>query len=175
MNMNANCSIGTAIRQMPDRTTAHGYVRLDCKRLSCVRCGPKRKRLYQRAIAREAEARGLKRFVTLTIDPARLSQEDSADYIRECWNKFRTYLKRAFGQRVEYIAVLEHHKSGVAHLHVLIDRYIPKEWLDSAWKAVGGGFTWINLVDVHRVSAYISKYLTKALFDALPSKKKRIS
>src|SRR5262249_49769699 len=84
-------------------------------------------------------------------------------------------LKRAFGQRVEYIAVLEHHKSGVAHLHVLIDRYIPKEWLDRAWNAVGGGFTWINYVDVHRVSAYISKYLTKALFCALSSKKKRIS
>jgi hypothetical protein len=117
----------------------------------------------------------LKRFATLTIDPARLLQEDSADYIRECWNKFRTYLRRRFGQRVEYIAVLEHHKSGVAHLHVLIDRYIPKEWLDSAWNAVGGGFTWINYVDVHRVSAYISKYLTKALFGGLPSKKKRIS
>jgi hypothetical protein len=63
----------------------------------------------------------------------------------------------------------------VAHLHVLIDRYIPKEWLDSAWNAVGGGFTWINYVDVHRVSAYISKYLTKALFGGLSSKKKRIS
>jgi hypothetical protein len=150
-------------------------VRLDCKRLSCVRCGPKRARRYQRAIAREAEARSLKRFATLTIDPARLLQEDSVDYIRECWNKFRTYLKRRFGHKVEYIAVLEHHKSGVAHLHVLMDRYIPKEWLDSAWNAVGGGFTWINYVDVHRVSAYISKYLTKALFGGLPSKKKRIS
>src|SRR5262249_16782036 len=43
------------------------------------------------------------------------------------------------------------------------------------WNAVGGGFTWINYVDVHRVSAYISKYLTKALFGAVPSKKKKIS
>src|SRR5262245_8786744 len=162
--MNSNCSIGTAIRQMSDRAAAHGYARLDCKRLSCVQCGPKGARRYRRAIAREAEVRGLKRFLTLTINPVRLLQEDSADYIRECWNKFRTYLKREFGQRVEYIAVLELHKSGVAHLHVLIDRYIPKEWLDSAWKAVGGGFTWINDVDVHRVSVYISKYLTKALF-----------
>src|SRR5262249_12639364 len=47
--------------------------------------------------------------------------------------------------------------------------------IDRAWNAVGGGFTWINYVDVHRVSAYISKYLTKALLDTLPSKKKRIS
>src|SRR6516165_129714 len=111
--MNSNCSIGTVIRQMPDRTTSHGYVRLDCKRLSCVRCGPKRARRYQRAIAQQAEKLGLKRFVTLTIDPARLSQEDSSDYIRKCWNNFRTYLRRRFGQKVvQYIAVLEHQKSG---------------------------------------------------------------
>ena len=63
----------------------------------------------------------------------------------------------------------------MAHLHVLIDRYVPKEWLDVAWNAVGGGFTWIKYVDVHRVSAYISKYLTKALVGSLTSKKKRIS
>src|SRR5262252_1030801 len=145
MKMNSNCSTGTAIRQMPDGP--YGYARLDCKRLSCARCGPKRARRYQRAIAREAEARDLKRFVTLTLDPARLPREDSSDYIRGCWNKFRTYLWRRFGQRVEYIAVLEPQKSGIAHLHVLIDRYIPKQWLDKAWNAVGGGFTWINYVD----------------------------
>jgi hypothetical protein len=144
--------------------------------MSCERCGPKKARLYRRAIAREAETKNLTRFLTLTIDPSRVSSADqSVDYIRGCFDKFRTYLKRYLGTRVEYITVLELQKSGMAHLHVLIDRFIPKEWIDTAWNAVGGGFTWIKYVDVQRVSAYMSKYLTKDLFVGVPSKKKRIS
>jgi hypothetical protein len=76
---------------------------------------------------------------------------------------------------VQYIAVVELQKSGMAHLHVLVDRFLEKTWLDEAWQAVGGGYTWIKYTDVHRVSAYISKYLTKDLFASVPSKKKRIS
>jgi hypothetical protein len=76
---------------------------------------------------------------------------------------------------VKYIAVLELQKSGMAHLHVLLGHFIPKAEIDTAWAAVGGGYTWINQVDVQRVSAYIAKYLTKDLFCAVQSKKKRIS
>ena len=84
-------------------------------------------------------------------------------------------MKRKLGSGVQYIAVVELQKSGMAHLHVLVDRFLQKAWLDEAWRAVGGGFTWIKYTDVHRVSAYIAKYLTKDLFAAVPSKKKRIS
>src|SRR5262249_18839602 len=116
------------------------------------------------------------RFVTLTLDPKRAgSPEGSVEYIRESWNKFRTYLKRQFGTKVRFIVILEPQKSGMAHLHALIDRYIAQEWLHKAWNAVGGGFTFIKYVDIHRVSAYLTKYLTKELFTSAPSKKKRIS
>jgi hypothetical protein len=101
--------------------------------------------------------------------------DGSVDYIRECWSKFRIYLKRKFGTPVQFIVILELQQSGMAHLHALIDRYIPLDWLNIAWSAVGGGFTWIKYVDVHRVSAYLTKYLTKDLFTAVASKKKRIS
>lgn len=144
--------------------------------MSCDHCGPRKARQYRRAIAREAEANQLTRFLTLTLDPSRAPEPDeSVQYIRECFNKLRTYLKRFMGARVHYITVLELQKSGMAHLHVLLGCYIPKEVIDRAWTAVGGGFTWMKYVDVHRVSAYMSKYLTKDLFGAVPSKKKRIS
>jgi hypothetical protein len=169
-------SVGTAFGELPDRLGLRFYKRLDCKRSACDHCGPIKARRYRRAIAREAEAHGLTRFLTLTLDPQiSPGPDESVEYIRDCFNKFRTYYKREFGAGLQYVAVVELQRSGMAHLHLLINRFVPKAWLDDAWRAVGGGFTWIKYTDVHRVSAYISKYLTKDLFASVPSKKKRIS
>jgi hypothetical protein len=55
---------------------------------------------------------------------------------------------------------LEFHKSGVAHLHLLVGEYISQGWLSEAWQGIGGGrIVDIRYVDVHRVSAYLSVYL----------------
>lgn len=172
----SDCSIGTAFGEHPEQPGVMAYHRLDCKRSSCDHCGPLKAKRYRKAIARAAEAHGLTRFVTLTLDPSVApGPDESVAYIRECFNKFRTYLRRKFGVTVPYITVVELQKSGMAHLHVLINRFVEKAWLNEAWHAVGGGYTWIKYVDVHRVSAYMSKYLTKDLLGAVPTKKKRIS
>lgn len=45
-----------------------------------------------------------------------------------------------------------------------------------AWVAVGGGFMVdIQLVDVHRVSRYLSKYLTKELLMSAPLRCRRVT
>ncbi|HWR84173.1 MAG TPA: hypothetical protein VN285_12805 [Candidatus Deferrimicrobium sp.] len=83
-------------------------------------------------------------------------------YIRECWAKFRTYLTRKEGEAITFIAILEFQNSGYAHLHVLIDRHIPFVWIQQAWQAIGGGkFVNVKHVDIRRIAAYLSKYLTK--------------
>jgi hypothetical protein len=109
----------------------------------------------------------------------------SVAYIRECWGKFRTYLRRAFRDpdskkpaRVTFIAVLEFQlkKTGFAHLHVLIDRYISQQWVTEVWAAIGGGsHVDIRLVDLHRVSHYLAKYLTKELLMSAPKRSRRIT
>ena len=59
---------------------------------------------------------------------------------------------------------------------VLIGVFVEQSWLSREWQAVGGGqIVDIRFVDVHRVSAYVSKYLTKDLLLQVPAKKKRIS
>jgi hypothetical protein len=59
---------------------------------------------------------------------------------------------------------VEPQKSGHAHLHILVDRFIKQKWISDNWSAVGGGkIVHIKQVDVHRVGRYISKYLTKEL------------
>jgi hypothetical protein len=172
----SDCSRGTVYG--PSRDHAHGrmYLRVDCKKLSCERCGPKKARQYLKAIGREAEARRLNRMMTLTLDPKRCAAEDSVAYLRQCFAKFRVALFRRFGKPISFIAVVELQKSGMAHLHVLISVYIEQAWISQAWHSVGGGsIVDIRLVDVHRVNAYLAKYLTKDFFLSVPAKKKRVS
>lgn len=143
------------------------YGRLGCKRWDCERCGPRKARQLRGAIIRKAIERDLRRFLTLTLDPRTCTPEESTAYIRDCWNKFRTYLKRRHGALVSFIAILELQKSGYAHLHVLVDRYIPQPWISEAWQSVGGGrIVFITQVDVHRVAGYLAKYLTKELLES---------
>jgi hypothetical protein len=75
-----------------------------------------------------------------------------------------TIIRRSTGYAITYICVLEYQKNGNAHLHVLLDRYIDREWIKERWLAVGGGpMVWIKYVDVHRIANYVSKYLSKDL------------
>ena len=172
----ADCSCGTVFGSSPDREHSRTYLRVNCKKLSCDRCGPKKARQYRKAIGRNAEAHRLNRMLTLTLDPKRCAAPDSVAYLRQCFSKFRVSLFRRFGKPISFIAVVELQKSGMAHLHVLIGVYIEQAWISEAWQSVGGGsIVDIRMVDVHRVNAYLAKYLTKDFFLSVPAKKKRIS
>jgi hypothetical protein len=114
--------------------------------------------------------------MTLTLDPKKCVAKDSVSYLRKCFSKFRVSLLRRFGKTISFIAVVELQNSGMAHLHVLIGLYIEQSWISQAWQSVGGGqIVDIRIVDVHRVNAYLAKYLTKDLLLAVPASKKRIS
>lgn len=139
--------------------------RLGCKRWSCPICGPKRAKKLRFAIIQKATEGKLQRFLTLTLDPRNCTAEDSGEYLKNTWRKFRVSLKRQCGDTIDYILISENQKSGYAHLHILIDRYISQKWLQTAWQCVGGGkFVNIKYVDIHRIAAYLSKYLTKDMF-----------
>jgi hypothetical protein len=151
------------------------FHRVNCKCWDCCYCGPRKATRYRYRIAEIAEREQLKRFLTLTLDPSKI-EGDSARYLRAVFNKFRLYLRRKFGVAVKYIAVLEFHKSGVAHLHLLMDRFIWWRWIKKTWSALGGGTVVdIRYVDVHRISHYLSKYLTKELLLSAPKRSRRVT
>lgn len=149
---------------------AFGYKRHLCNAYRCGRCRGRKLRHVRLHVAQVATARKLTRFVTLTLDPARIPAGVASHvYLRECWRKMRVYISRWAGRAVEFIAVVELHRSGIAHLHVLVGVYLPQEWLSKAWHAVGGGrIVDVRWVDVHRVAGYLAKYLTKDCLGALP-------
>lgn len=162
-NRNGFCGRWSLSGPVPEGDTKRRqYGRLGCKRWTCPRCGPKKANRLQRAIIASAQGNELCRLLTLTLDPASCQPEDSISYIRECWNKFRTSLKRQSGGSISFITVVELQQSGYAHLHILIDRYIAQDWISTAWQAVGGGkIVDVRRVDIHRIGPYLSKYLTK--------------
>jgi len=132
-----------------DRVIFH---RVNCKTWSCSFCGPRKAKRYKRAIRMLAEQEQLNRFLTLTLNPSRV-QGEPVRYLRQVFNKFRTYLRRKYGVSIKYIAVLEFHKNGAPHLHLLVDRFIPQGWISQSWSALGGGqIVHIKFVDVHRIS-----------------------
>lgn len=150
------------------------YIRLGCKKWTCQKCGPKKVKRVRHAIKIRAVEFQLNRLLTLTLDPRNCSPEESIPYVRNCWNKFRTYLKRRYRGTVSYITVVELQKSGYAHLHILLDRFMEQSWIKEAWQAVGGGkIVDIRQIDLHRVAPYLSKYLTKDLLCGKPDQKYR--
>jgi hypothetical protein len=170
-----HCGRFTVAGTDPKVSRTH-FRRVYCKCWDCSYCGPRRARRAKLSIQRHAEKHRLSRFITLTVDPSKLHGAAPVPYINECFGKFRIYLKRKYGIAPTYIRVLEFHKSGLPHFHILIDRYIPQAWISSAWSAVGGGrMVDVRQRDIHRISHYLSKYLTKELLLSAPKRSRRIT
>ncbi len=146
-----------------DGKLAHSRFR--CKSYGCAICGPRKLRRVRKAIVKLAATNGLTRFVTLTLGrrgTAGRTTKEQAQYLKECWRKMRVSLQRKHKRSLAFISVVELHKSGVPHLHILIESFLPQAWLSVAWQKVGGGrVVDIRKVEIKRVAAYLSQYFTK--------------
>jgi hypothetical protein len=155
------------------------YQRHRCKSWACRRCGRLKLRVVRARIADYAAQHKLQRLVTLTLDPKKLppglSQKKKVQYLRQCWRGMRVYLRRKLGRSAAFISVLEFQQNGNPHLHVLVDTYLPKDWLLGSWQALGGGYTDVRFVDLHRVALYLSKYMTKEWLEEFPEGCRRIT
>jgi len=142
-NCNKACGSRVVVGQVmdPNGLPVWAYARVYCKTWSCPYCGPKKARLITRRIGEVAKERDLSRFLTLTLDSKKIKGTvlDQIKHLRGTWRKFRVYMQREFDQTVPFIAVTELHKSGVPHLHVLLDRFIRQKWISRSWDALGGG------------------------------------
>lgn len=135
---------------------------LKCKRWSCPDCGPRRARDL-RWRARRAEPTI---FLTLTIRQGVYpTPEATARELVEGWRMLRQYLCRLLDRKsIPFLAVIEKHKSGWPHLHLLLrTKYIDRRLILEWWKARNNSF----IIDIEQVrdkalvGAYVSKYVAK--------------
>jgi hypothetical protein len=158
------CGTSTVVGPVKGKLGVFGHGALFCMSYRCDRCRKSKLKKVRKRISEVAEEHQLTRMVTLTLDPKRIPKryrKRTDRYIRECWRKMRVLFAREFGGSLPFVGVLEFQKNGNAHLHVLVGRYIARKWLSLAWQSIGGGrYVDIRWVDVHRVAAYLSPYLT---------------
>ena len=107
----------------------------------------------------------LTRLLSLTLDPKKLTR-DPYEELGDVWHKFCVYLQRE-APGLKYIWFKGVHRSGIPHLHVLVNRYLKQAWVSRTWSRLGGGrivdirgFPFVR-IDVERVTNYVTSYLTK--------------
>ena len=160
----------------PGAPNSAKFIRLTCKCWDCPNCGPFKANRYRKAIGALAAANRLNIMLTLTLDGKKLKGEDSTRYINRIFKHFRTYLKRKLGRPPTYIRIVEYQKNGNAHLHILLNGYVPQMWISNAWASLGGGkIVDIRRVTMHNVSHYLSKYLTKQMLLSAPKRSRRVT
>lgn len=136
---------------------------------NCAKCLLVRKLNWKDRIMTETKQHQRTWFVTLTFGPkgrqmlkAAPSPDKAAMFeITDYLKRLRYYLTQAWDEaRLRYIAVLEHHKDGSPHIHMLVhssDKLQSRTFMKARW---GHGFINVKLVDAE-VASYLTKYLTK--------------
>lgn len=140
-----------------------------CKAWDCPDCGPWLQARLEDAIHAAVDQRPeLTRFFTLTLEPQarRWEQERQVERLSQARRRLREALARRYDERPTLLWVIEPHEDGTLHLHGLVDRYVPQDWLSEKWNQAGGGqVVDIRKPDVHRAARYLTKYLSKTPAD----------
>jgi hypothetical protein len=83
------------------------------------------------------------------------------EYYSHAWDVFLKRIRRRF-PKIRFLRIVELHKSGIPHFHILIDHYISHTWITHTFPECGGGMVnWIKLIDPGRAINYVLKYVTK--------------
>jgi len=136
---------------------------LRCRCWSCAHCAPRRAKEL-RWQARDGKPTI---FLTLTIKSGLFATPDrQAVELAKGWRMLRQYLMRTLGWKsLPFLCVIEKHKSGWPHMHLLlrctyIDHKLIRRWWVSRFQSHA---VFINrLHDQRRAAIYITKYLAKA-------------
>jgi len=135
---------------------------LPCNSWSCPECAKRKARRVAKTTKKGLEGECI-RFVTLTMRPSK-NLSESARNIKEAWNRLRLAITRRFGT-FKYVWTIEGHKAtGMPHLHILLNKYIPQKWLSRSAYRAGFGY----VADIRKVKSvdafdYVVKYLGKGL------------
>jgi hypothetical protein len=136
---------------------------LRCRTWGCSHCGPRRATELRWRCRRAAA----NIFLTLTIRRGYAATPDlQAVELAKGWRLLRQHLLRTMGwKKLPFLCVIEKHKSGWPHAHLLLRcKYIPHQIIREWWQARFGS-PHIRIEQVNheaKAARYIAKYLAKA-------------
>lgn len=149
--------------------TGYFYKRADTKRLvkvpkgcgrwDCPYCGERKKKKLLDRIATYFRAHPDQcRMLTLTLG----DNYDDAQ-ITEAWNRLKASLRK-YGHRFAYCWFKEFTVKGRRHMHVLLDRFIPRKLIKRLWLRATEYTSYIVKINhrpIRSAAGYCSKYVTK--------------
>lgn len=192
---------GIAVAQDGD---TRKVAQLRCKQWHCPYCARKNAEQWRAAIIDYVNNSNHHwSFLTLTLaDWVHKMHKDhvydtGVHFIRVHWDRLMKRLKRWLG-KFQYVRILESHKSGVIHVHLLVSTWIPDSYLvvrddgskynrsailEAHLKDCGFGYIHDarnlespktgNKYHAGSVAAYVTKYMTKDLAKHDSERKKR--
>lgn len=163
---------------------------MPCMSWTCPSCSPYKALRIKYELIEIIMSNNLEYFLTLTLDPSKLekhNREDTHKYITKLFNHFITVLKRKSftyfdknkkrwftfdlskqEEKLKYVWICEFQKNGNAHLHILLNQFLPVDIIREIWVHVGGGhIMYIDKVkNQSAISMYLTHYIVKGLKDA---------
>ena len=135
---------------------------LRCRCWTCDHCGPRRAKDLRRLALRGDPTT----FLTLTIRKGRFPTPDAqAVELAKGWRMLRQYLMRFYGLKaLPFLIVIEKHKSGWPHAHILLRApYLDHNVIRNWWAArFDSRIIDIRQVkDQHQAAKYVTDYLSK--------------
>jgi hypothetical protein len=162
------------------------YSSVKCKSWGCPDCQLTQALKAKKLIHDVILLNNLVHFLTLTLDPVKLSDEEKQNthrYITKKFNHFLTILKRKSftytsksgkehtlnlkkgSSKLLYLWVIEFQQNGNAHMHILFNRFLPVAVIRKVWQHVGGGLM-MHISKVRSLKAtaiYVSGYIVKGI------------
>jgi hypothetical protein len=142
-----------------------------CKQWACSYCGPRMAVALKYKILELALKYKLDHFLTITLAPDRIPityKNQTGKYISYLFNRFRLYVRRKINPKFLYIWIKQYQKNGNAHLHILINAYLPIKKVRAEWERIGGGTQMkIKLLESEIDIDHVTRYLTNYLIDGV--------
>lgn len=130
-----------------------------CGRWDCPYCGPiKKKRLLDRIAAYFSGHPNECRMLTLTL---RSDLDDTK--ITMYWNRLKASLRK-YGYKFAYAWFKQFTEKGTRHLHVLLDKYVPRKLIKRLWLKATDYTSYlvkINHRPIRSAAGYVSRYVTR--------------
>jgi len=167
------------------------FTSVSCKSWTCPACNATKAISVKYKLREIILLNNLNYFLTLTLDPSKIPLEYLSDirnrthkYITKLFNHFITVLKRKsftyfdnklgkwitfkhseVNEKLKYVWVMEFQKNGNAHLHILLNQFLPIDVVRMIWIHVGGGHIMKveNVKSLNGISYYLTDYIVKGI------------
>lgn len=134
-----------------------------CHSYFCDVCAKKKKNKLIKKLNKIKPGQVL-RFLTVTLDVSQYTPEQSLERISEMFNLLVKYL-RYRGFIFQYFKIIELTKQNIAHVHALVNCYLPAFVVSNCWYSVSGSYIVKLKIVKNKGMAlfYLTKYLSKTM------------